>query len=139
MEQPCVKTTSGTFRCLVADDSEFARMNIGKIVSVAGGEVVGEARNGMEAVEMYARLNPDLVLLDITMPELGGLDALRKIIKNDKEAKVIIVSSLGNRDMVWKAICLGAKHFITKPFSPGYAESVIEGVVRRGEVKKDAL
>jgi two-component system chemotaxis response regulator CheY len=131
MEQTGADAKKQTFRCLIADDSEFARKNIGRIVSTAGGEVVGEASNGVQAVEMYDSLNPDLVLLDITMPELNGLEALRRIIEKDKNAKVIMVSSMQHKDMVWKAICIGAKHFITKPFKPGNAETVIESVINK--------
>jgi two-component system chemotaxis response regulator CheY len=134
MEQPTGESERKRFSCLVADDSEFARKNIARIVSTAGGEVVGEATNGFEAVEMYSRLGPDLVLMDITMPKLDGLEALRRIIEKDKGAKVIMVSSMGHKDMIWKAICIGAKHFITKPFKPGHAETVIESVLKKAGV-----
>lgn len=117
------------FRCLIADDSAFARSNMAKTISTAGGNVVGEAANGIEAVDLYCRLKPDLVLLDITMPELDGVETLRKIMENDKEAKVIIVSSLGHKEMVWKAICLGAKSFITKPYKPGYVAMIIRSIL----------
>ncbi|MEK6692745.1 MAG: response regulator [Nitrospirota bacterium] len=118
------------FKCLIADDSEFARKNIAKIVSGIGGNVIGEARNGMEAVELYFKLAPDIMLLDITMPELDGVETLRRIIEKDSNAKVIIVSSIGHKEMVWKAICLGAKHYITKPYNPSYAGMVIKSVFK---------
>lgn len=123
---------NASFQCLIADDSLFARKKIAGIVTKLGGSVVAEAENGMDAVDLYARHRPDLVLLDITMPRLDGVDALRRIMEQDKNAKVVIVSSLGSKDMIWKAISLGAKSFITKPFSPEYASLVIEGVVRGG-------
>ncbi len=119
-----------TFTCLIADDSQFARKNIAAIVVNLGGSVVGEANNGIDAVALYAKLSPDLVLLDITMPGLDGIGTLRKIMERDLNAKVVIISSLGNKEMVWKAIGLGAKSFLTKPFSPDYATLVISDVVR---------
>ena len=117
------------FRCLVADDSEFARGNIARVIEKLGGTVVGEARSGQEAVSLFGRLHPDLVLLDITMPELDGIEALRQIRDRDGTAKVIMVSSLGHKEMVWRAMRLGAKHFITKPFTPEYAGLVIRSVI----------
>lgn len=126
-------TNNKTFKCIVADDSEFARKNISKIVSMIGGYVVGEAKNGLEVVDLYFRVKPDLVLLDITMPQLDGVDALRKIIEMDKNARVIIVSSLGHKEMVWKAICLGARHYVTKPYNPGYVAMIIKSVLGHGK------
>lgn len=124
-----VSDVEGAFRCLVADDSDFARWNITRIVKKLGGTIVGEARSGNEAAALFRTLRPDLVLLDITMPELDGVEALRQIRDQDGEAKVIMVSSLGHKEMVWKAIRLGAKHFITKPFTPEYASLVIKSVL----------
>lgn len=129
MEQSAVSPAGRPFRCLVADDSQFARRNISRIISSVGGEVVAEAVNGEEAVDLYARTQPDLVLLDITMPVLDGIDTLKRIIASDQNAKVIIVSSVGHKDMIWNAICLGARHFVTKPFSPEYAGMIIKSVV----------
>lgn len=129
MAQSAADTNERRFSCIIADDSKFARLNIGKVVSATGGYIVGEASNGIEAVELFNRLHPDLVFLDITMPELDGLDTLRRIMEVDKSAKVIMVSSLGHKEMLWKAMCLGANHYITKPFKPGYARMIIESVV----------
>ncbi len=120
---------NGTFTCLVADDSRFSRQNISGVVRRLGGSVVAEAANGVEAVERYSSLRPDLVLLDITMPELDGIGTLTKILEMDKNARVIIVSSLGSKDMVWKAVSLGAKSFIVKPFTEDYAALVIGDAV----------
>ncbi len=128
------KTTAGggngNFRCLVADDSAFARRNIGTILEKLGGNIVGEAADGLEAVILYTRLRPDLVILDITMPQMDGVEALRRIMDQDKDAKVVIVSSMGHKEMVWKAICIGAKSFVTKPYNPEYASLVIHDVIR---------
>jgi len=117
------------FRCLVADDSAFARKNIAQVLEKLGGSVVGEASNGLEALALYGTLHPDLVLLDITMPQLDGVETLRQIIEQDKNARVIMVSSIGHKEMVWKAICLGAKSFVTKPYDPDYAGMIIQEVV----------
>jgi two-component system chemotaxis response regulator CheY len=130
MGQLSIANSGQTFRCLVADDSEFARKNISKIVSIIGGQVIGEAKNGIEALELYFKLSPDLVLMDITMPELDGIETLRRIMEKDKDAKVIVVSALGHKEIVWKAICFGAKHFFTKPYSPDYATMVIKSVLK---------
>jgi len=133
MEQLNSDDPESAFTCLVADDSLFARKNITKVVSQIGGRVVGEAKNGMEAIELYEQLRPDLVLMDITMPELDGIESLRKIIEKDKDARVIIVSSLGHREMVWRAICFGAKHFFSKPYDPDYASMIISSVLGKKE------
>ena len=117
------------FKCLVADDSAYARKNIGAIIAQLGGSVVAEASNGQEAVELYHTLHPDLVLLDITMPVLDGVETLRKIMAEDKTATVVMVSALGHKEMVWKALCLGAKNFVTKPYSPDYAAMIIKDAV----------
>lgn len=117
------------FRCLVADDSAFARKNISQVLKKLGGSVVGEASNGLEALALYGSLHPDLVLLDITMPQLDGVETLRKIIEQDRNARVIMVSSIGHKEMVWKAICLGAKSFVTKPYDPDHAGMIIQEVV----------
>lgn len=117
------------FNCLIADDSAFARKNISNVVAQLGGIVVGEASNGNEAVDLYFKLKPDLMLLDITMPVQDGVDTLRKIVEGDKSAKVIMVSSIGHKEMIWKALCLGAKHFITKPYNPEYARTIIRSTL----------
>lgn len=117
------------FRCLLADDSAFARRYLAGIVTRLGGEVIGEVGSGEQAVDLYERLHPELVLLDVTMPGLDGVEALRRIRAADAGARVIMVSALGHKEMVWKAICLGAKHFITKPFSAQYAGVVIRSVL----------
>jgi two-component system chemotaxis response regulator CheY len=95
------------------------------IIAKIGGTVVSEVSNGIDAVSEFARTGPDLVLLDITMPRLDGIDTLGRIMEKDKQAKVVIVSSLGNKDMVWKAMMLGARTFLTKPYNPDYASLII--------------
>lgn len=117
------------FRCLVADDSVFARRNIGNIVRKLGGTVAAEACDGKEAVDLYARIRPDLVILDITMPVQDGVETLKKIRELDANAKVIIISSLGHKEVIWQALCLGAKNFVTKPYNADYAAMMIKAVV----------
>jgi two-component system chemotaxis response regulator CheY len=133
MGSAALKSEPTPFRCIIADDSAFARKNIGGIVTGVGGSIVGEAANGREAVELYEKLHPDLVLLDITMPLQNGVDAIREIMEKDKTARIIVVSSIGHKEMVWKALSLGARHFITKPFDQEYAGSIIRSVVSGGE------
>ena len=103
-------------KALLIDDSSFMRAHIGKLLKYHNVEVAGEAENGMLAVERYKEFHPDVVTMDITMPEMSGLDALREIIKIDPNAKVIMVSAMGQEAMVRDAILSGAKGFIVKPF-----------------------
>jgi len=104
-------------RILIVDDAAFMRTKIRLILEKAGYEVVGEAENGAEGVAQYKRLMPDLVTLDITMPVMGGIDALREIRKIDENAKVLMVSAMGQENFVREAVLAGAKTFIVKPFS----------------------
>jgi len=125
--------TKRKFRCIVVDDSNFARKRISKAVAAIGGEVIGEAVNGREAIDLFAKVRPEIVLMDITMPEMDGIETLKHILAKDPEAKVIMVSSVGHKEMVWKAMRIGAKHFIGKPFTPTYALEVISSVLEGGE------
>ncbi|MBX6394178.1 MAG: response regulator [Alicyclobacillaceae bacterium] len=112
-------------RILIVDDAAFMRMMIKEILTKHGYEVVGEAVNGVQAVEKYQELKPDLVTLDITMPEMDGIEALKRIRQIDPQAKVIMCSAMGQQAMVIDAIQAGAKDFIVKPFQ---ADRVIEAV-----------
>lgn len=112
-------------RILIVDDAAFMRMMIKDILSKNGFEVVGEAQDGVEAVEKYKELTPDLVTLDITMPEMDGLSALKEIKQIDQDANVIMCSAMGQQAMVIDAIQAGAKDFIVKPFQ---AERVVEAI-----------
>lgn len=126
------------YRFLVVDDSIFARKNISKAVEAIGGVIVGEASNGKEAVDKYFELKPDLVLMDISMPEMEGVEALSIIRQGDNEAKVVIVSALGHDGLVKKSIALGAKHFIVKPIDLEKVAAVIRFVLEQ-EGEDDAL
>ncbi|MCR4892313.1 MAG: response regulator [Lachnospiraceae bacterium] len=110
---------------LICDDAAFMRMMIKDILTKNGYNVAGEAENGAKAVERYAELKPDLVLMDITMPEMDGIQALKKIKAADSGAHVIMCSAMGQQAMVIEAIQAGAKDFIVKPFQ---AERVLEAV-----------
>ncbi len=133
MEQSAADPNKKVFTCIIIDDSDFARINLKKVVTKTGGEVVGEAKDGKDAADLYAKHDPDLVLLDITMPVVDGLEALSNIMEKDKEANVIIVSSLGNKDMIKEAIARGAKQFVTKPFNADHVSMIIKSVAGIGE------
>ena len=110
---------------LICDDASFMRMMMKDILTKNGYNVVGEAENGVKAVEAYSECNPDLVLMDITMPEMDGIGALKGIREKDPNASVIMCSAMGQQAMVIEAIQSGAKDFIVKPFQ---AERVLEAV-----------
>ncbi|MGN0352704.1 MAG: response regulator [Roseburia sp.] len=110
---------------LICDDAAFMRMMIKDILSKNGYTIAGEAENGAKAVEKYNETKPDLVLMDITMPEMDGIQALKKIKESDPNACVIMCSAMGQQAMVIEAIQSGAKDFIVKPFQ---AERVLEAV-----------
>ncbi len=112
-------------KILICDDAAFMRMMIKDILTKNGYEVAGEAENGQKAVEKYNETKPDLVLMDITMPEMDGIQALKAIKGNDPSASVIMCSAMGQQAMVIEAIQSGAKAFIVKPFQ---AERVLEAV-----------
>ncbi len=112
-------------RVLVVDDAAFMRMMVKDILSKNGYEVVGEAENGMKAVEKFAELRPDLVTMDITMPEMDGISAVKAIRKIDPKAKIVMCSAMGQQAMVIEAIQAGARDFIVKPFQ---ADRVLEAV-----------
>ena len=112
-------------RILIVDDAAFMRMMIRDILTKNGYEVVGEAQDGAQAIEKFKELHPDLITMDITMPEMDGISALKEIRKMDSNAKVIMCSAMGQQAMVIDAIQAGAKDFIVKPFQ---ADRVIEAI-----------
>ena len=112
-------------RVLVVDDAAFMRKMVTDALTKGGHDVVGEAGNGNEAITRFRELKPDLMTLDITMPEKDGLTALAEIVAADPSAKVIMCSALGQESKVLEAIKLGAKDFVVKPFQPA---RVIEAV-----------
>ncbi|ABS60547.1 MULTISPECIES: chemotaxis protein CheY [Fervidobacterium] len=117
-------------KVLVVDDAAFMRMMLKDILTKAGHEVVGEAANGVEAVEKYKELKPDVVTMDITMPEMNGIDAIKEIKKFDPNATVIVCSAMGQQAMVIEAIQAGAKDFIVKPFQAARVIEAIQKVLK---------
>lgn len=112
-------------RILIVDDAAFMRMMIRDILTKNGFEVVGEAQDGAQAVEKFKELHPDLITMDITMPEMDGIAALKEIKKIEPNAKVIMCSAMGQQAMVIDAIQAGAKDFIVKPFQ---SDRVVEAI-----------
>ncbi len=103
-------------KVLIVDDAAFMRVSIKNALSKNGYDVVGEAENGKVAVQKYQELEPDIVTMDITMPELSGLEALKQIMRLNPGANVVMVSAMGQESMVREAVMNGAKGFIVKPF-----------------------
>jgi two-component system chemotaxis response regulator CheY len=112
-------------KILIVDDAAFMRMMIKEILTKNGFDVVGEASDGQQAIEKFKELEPDLVTMDITMPEMDGVTALKEIKKLNPNSKVIMCSAMGQQAMVIDAIQAGAKDFIVKPFQ---AERVLEAI-----------
>lgn len=101
---------------MLCDDAAFMRLTLKKIVEGAGHKVIAESGNGLEAVENYEIYRPEIVLMDITMPEMDGIAAVKEIKKLDESAKIIMVSAMGQQDKVFAAIAAGARDFVVKPF-----------------------
>lgn len=118
-------------RILIVDDAAFMRMMIKNIVTKNGYEVIGEAENGQVAVELYKQHKPDLVTMDITMPEMNGIEGVKAIRSIDPGANVIMCSAMGQQAMVMEAIQAGAKDFIVKPFQQDRILQAIERVMAR--------
>ncbi|MGV3615087.1 MAG: response regulator [Fimbriimonas sp.] len=105
-------------RILITDDALFMRVTLKNILTQNGYEVVGEAANGAESVELFKQLRPDVVTMDITMPEMDGISALKEIRSVDPQANVVMCTAMGQKNMVVEAIQAGARDFIVKPFQP---------------------
>ncbi|PKM81250.1 MAG: two-component system response regulator [Firmicutes bacterium HGW-Firmicutes-13] len=103
---------------LIADDTAFMRMTLKNILEKNGYSVVGEAEDGLQAIEKYRELNPNIVTMDITMPNLDGISAIKEIMKNDSQAKIVVCSAMGQKTLVIEALNAGARDFIVKPFQP---------------------
>ena len=116
-------------RYLVVDDSVFARKNVTKMVESFGGQIAGEAGDGCTAITEYDRTQPDIVLMDITMPQMEGIEAAERIIRNHPNARVVMVSSVGYQENIVAALQKGAKHFVQKPVKPEVLYEVIKYVM----------
>ena len=118
-------------KVLIVDDASFMRMTIKQMLEKNGHEAVGEAGDGIEAVKTYIEVKPEVVLLDITMPEMNGVEALKRIKELDPAAKVIICSAMGQQAMVAQAIQNGAKDFIVKPFEADRLIAAVDRVMSK--------
>ena len=116
---------------LIVDDAIFTRMTIKRMLEAKGHSMVGEAATGVEAIEKFAELKPDVVILDITMPGMNGVEALKRIKILDPEAKVVICSAVGLQNIIAQAIELGAEEFIIKPFDAEQLVAAVDKVMKR--------
>jgi two-component system chemotaxis response regulator CheY len=115
---------------MIVDDALFMRMMIRDILSKDGFEVVAEAENGIEAVEKYKETRPDIVTMDIVMPEMDGIEAVRQIMKIDPNARILMCSAMGQQPLVVEALEAGAKDFIIKPFQPSKVIEAVEKALK---------
>src|SRR5437763_14751523 len=116
-------------RYLIVDDSVFARKNLAKMIESFGGKVAGEAGDGCTAITEYDRVQPDIVLMDITMPQMEGIEAAERIIRQHPQARVIMVSSVGYQENIVAALQKGARHFVQKPVKPEVMYEVVRYVM----------
>src|SRR3989475_1070933 len=117
-------------RYLIVDDSAFARKNLARMVESFGGQVAGEAGDGVTAISEYDRVSPDIVLMDITMPQMEGIEAAEKIVREHPNARIVMVSSVGYQENIVAALQRGARHFVQKPVKPEVLYEVIKYVMR---------
>jgi len=116
-------------RYLIVDDSVFARRSLAKMVESFGGQVAGEAGDGYTAITEYNRTSPDIVLMDITMPQMEGIEAVDRIVQEHPDARVVMVSSVGYQDNILVALQKGARHFVQKPVKPEALYEIIRYVL----------
>ena len=119
-------------RVLIADDASFMRQMIRDIIDSEGYEVVGEATDGVEVVEKFKELHPDVIMMDIVMPKRSGIDAVKAIIEIAPKATVVMCSALGQETLVMEAIQAGAKDFIVKPFKPESVLATLKKELEKG-------
>src|SRR5213595_1088474 len=116
-------------RYLVVDDSVFARKNLIKMIEMFGGEVAGEAGDGLTAIAEFNRIKPDIVLMDITMPQMEGIEAVERIVRQHANARIVMVSSVGYQENILAALQKGAKHFVQKPVKPEVLYEILRYVL----------
>ena len=120
-------------RVLIADDASFMRQMIREIIEPEGHEVGGEATNGIEAVDLFEELMPDLVTMDIVMPKRSGIDAVKAILAKHPTACIVMCSALGQETLVMEALQAGARDFIVKPFKPDSVISTLKKIVEKAD------
>jgi len=116
---------------LIVDDAKFMRNLLRKILTEGGYEVVGEAETGAEAVKLYEELRPSVVTMDIVMPDMSGIDAVKKIKEIDPNARIVVVSAMGQQALVSEALKAGAADFVVKPFHPSVVLEVVGRVLKQ--------
>ncbi len=115
-------------KVLIVDDVGFVRRTIAKILTEANYQVVGEAEDGLAAIQMYKKVRPDLVTMDVVMPQMSGIEATRKIIQMDKSARIVMISAMEQESLVMEAINAGARDYLLKPFSADEIRQTLERV-----------
>jgi two-component system chemotaxis response regulator CheY len=116
-------------RCMIVDDSIYARKNLRYLVETFGGQVAGEAADGLTAITEYHRIKPDVVLMDVVMPKMGGIDAAEVIVQQNPQARIVMVSSAGSRVDILAALRCGARQFVHKPVKPEALTRAIQRVL----------
>jgi two-component system, chemotaxis family, chemotaxis protein CheY len=127
--EPLTRKDNQPVRYLVVDDSVFARKSLAKMIEAFGGTVAGEAGDGLTAITEYGRTKPDIVLMDITMPQMEGIEAVERIVREHPEARIVMVSSVGYQDNILAALQKGARHFVQKPVKPDALYEIIRYVL----------
>lgn len=124
-EDVMLRSADSAFRVILADDSKFMRVTLARIIKSIGGDVIGEATNGTEAIEMFMRLQPNVVTMDLSMPGVSGVDAIRSILQSNPEINIIVISGANLQELRQQVFDLGVKMFITKPFDPKKVMAVL--------------
>ena len=116
-------------RYLIVDDSVFARKNLARMIETFGGQVAAEAGDGLTAISEFDRVHPDIVLMDITMPQMEGIESVERIVRQHPDARIVMVSSVGYQENILAALQKGAKHFVQKPVKPEVLYEILRYVL----------
>ena len=128
-----LKKDGNPFSFLIVDDSRFARSSLVKLVEQIGGTVAGEAASGAEALELHEKLKPDVVTMDLSLPDVDGIILVRKMISVDPHSQIILSSGISHEEVIEEALRAGAAHFISKPLNVDRAKKIIEWVMQVSE------